>query len=117
MDINRRLEEASAAERRVDASTQRLLLLCDRIDLARAQIPREAAAGRSAGVVHTLSLPPVSPREHKVMAGHDDVAEMAHAMEAARRCEIVADTTQALNADWGKIHNPLEHARPLQVKH
>jgi hypothetical protein len=68
-------------------------------------------------VVHTLSLPPVSPRKHKVMAGHDDVAEMARAMEAARRCEIVADTTQALNADWDKIHNPSEHVRPRQVKH
>ena len=51
------------------------------------------------------------------MAGHDDVAEMVRAMEAARCCEIVADTTQALNADWGKIHNPWEHARPRQVKH
>jgi len=85
--------------------------------LAYAQIPGEAAAGSSAGAVHTLSLPPVSPREHKVRAGHENVAEMARAMEAARRCELVADTTQALNADWGKIHNPWEHARPHQVKH
>jgi hypothetical protein len=43
--------------------------------------------------VHILSLPHVSPREHKVMTGHDDVSEMARAMEVARRCEIVADTT------------------------
>jgi len=33
---------------------------------------------------------------------------MARAMETARRCEIVADNTQALNADWGKFHNPWE---------
>jgi len=37
-------------------------------------------------------------------------------MEAARRCGIVADDTQALDADWGKFHNPWEHARPRQVK-
>jgi len=97
----------------VDASTQRLLLLFDHVDLTCAQIPREAAAG----VVHTLSLPPVSPREHKVMVGHDDITEMARAIESARRCEIVADTTQALNADWGKIRDPWGHARPHQVKH
>ena len=115
MDVNRRLEEASAAERRVEASTQRLLLLCDRVDLACAHAPGEAVAGRSAGVVHTLLLPPVSPLEHKVMAGYDDVAEMACAMEATRRCEIVADTTQALNANWGKIHHPWEHTRPYKV--
>jgi len=41
---------------------------------------------------------------------------VAHAMEAARRCEIVEDDTQALDADWGKFHNPWEHARPHQVK-
>jgi len=37
-------------------------------------------------------------------------------MEAARRCEIVADDTQALDADWGKFHNPWENAQPRQVK-
>jgi len=58
----------------------------------------------------------VDASEHQVMTGHDDVAKMARAMEAARRCEIVADTTQVLDADWGKIHNPWEHARPHQVK-
>ena len=54
------------------------------------------------------------PVGHAQAAGHDDVAEMAHAMEAARRFEIVADTTQALNANWGKIHNPWKHARANQ---
>jgi len=29
---------------------------------------------------------------------------------------VVADTTQALDADWGKFHNPWEHAWPHQVK-
>jgi len=116
MDVNQRLEEASAAEHHVKASIQRLLLLCNRVDFTCAHDPREAAAGRSAGAVHTLLLPPVPPREYKVMEGHDDVAEMAHAMEAACCCEIVADTTQVLHVDWGKIHNPWEHALPHQVK-
>jgi len=51
------------------------------------------------------------------MAGHDDVAEIARATEVALRCEIEADTTEALNANWGKIHNPWEHARPRQDMH
>jgi len=59
-----------------------------------------------------LSLPHVSSREHKVMTEHDDIA---HAMEAAHRCEIIPDTTQALDADWDKIHNPWQHAQPHQV--
>ena len=54
------------------------------------------------------------PVGHAQAAGHDDAAEMALAMEAAHRCEIVADTTQVLNANLGKIHNPWEH--PRQVK-
>ena len=37
-------------------------------------------------------------------------------MEAACRCEIVADDTPALDADWGKFHNPWENAQPRQVK-
>jgi len=37
-------------------------------------------------------------------------------MEAGRRCEIVADDTPALDADWGKFHNPWENARPRQVQ-
>ena len=37
-------------------------------------------------------------------------------MEAARCCGIVADDTPALDADWGKVHNPWENARPRQVK-
>jgi len=73
MDVTRRFEEASAAERRMEASTQKLLLLCGRVDLVCARIPGAAAAERAAGEVHTLLLPHVSPREHKVMAGHDDV--------------------------------------------
>ena len=47
------------------------------------------------------------------MTEHDDIA---HAMEAAHRCEIIPDTTQALDADWDKIHNPWQHAQPHQVK-
>jgi len=63
--------------------------------------PREAAAVRSAGAVHTLSLAPVSPREHKVIAGHDNVADMARGLEAARRCEIVANTTRLTKSSAG----------------
>jgi len=37
-------------------------------------------------------------------------------MEAARHCEIVADDTLALDADWGKFYNPWENARPRQIK-
>jgi len=37
-------------------------------------------------------------------------------MEATRRCEIVVDKTLALDANWGKFHNPWENARPRQVK-
>jgi len=33
------------------------------------------------------------------MTDQDNVKEMARAMEAACRCEIVQDTTQALDAD------------------
>ena len=33
-------------------------------------------------------------------------------MESACCCEIVANDTQALDVDWGKFHNPWEHARP-----
>ena len=58
----------------------------------------------------------VEARGHKVMSRQDDVEEMARAMEAVRRCKIVADDTQALDADWGNFHNPWEHAHPHQVK-
>jgi len=37
-------------------------------------------------------------------------------MEAARCCEIVADDTQALDVDWGKLHNPWEHAPAGLIK-
>jgi len=37
-------------------------------------------------------------------------------IEATRRCEIVADDTWALDANWDKFHNPWENARPRQVK-
>ena len=100
----------------MEASTQKLLLLCERVELVCDQIPGAAAAERAAGALHTLSLPQAEAQEHKVRTGQDDVEEMARAMEAARRCEIVADTTQALDADWGKFHNPWEHAWPDQVK-
>jgi len=83
----------------MDASTQKLLLLCERVDLACARIPGVAAVERAAGMMHTLSLPHVSPCEHKVMAacGHDDVAEMVRAMQAARCCEIVAVNQRVQN--------------------
>jgi len=144
IDVNQRLEKASAAERRVAVSTKKRLFLCDRVDLVCGHAPGEAAAGSSARAVHTLSLPPVykcigwqmdGQAEQWVhlaiykevmktravglaqVAGRDDAAGMARAMEAARRCEIVADTTQAINADWGKIHNLWDNALPRQVKH
>ena len=72
IDVNRRLGEASAAERRVEASTKKLLLLSDRVDLVCGHAPGEAATGSSARVVHTLSLPPVSPREHKCLGWQMD---------------------------------------------
>jgi len=37
-------------------------------------------------------------------------------MKAICRCETVANDTPALDADWGKFHNPWEHALPHQVK-
>jgi len=37
-------------------------------------------------------------------------------MDAARCCEIVADDTTALDANWGKFHNPWENAQPLGAK-
>jgi len=100
----------------MEANTQKLLLLCERVELVSDRIPGAAAAERAAGALHTLSPPQAEAREQKVMTGQDNVEEMVRAMEAARRCEIVADTTQALDADWGKFHNPWEHARPHQVK-
>jgi len=39
MDVTRRFEEASAAVRHMEASTQKLVLLCERVDLVYAQIP------------------------------------------------------------------------------
>jgi len=53
---------------------------------------------------------------HAQGAGNDNVTEMARTMDVARQCEIVADNTQVLNADWGKIHNPWENVQPHQVK-
>jgi len=115
MEVTRRLQEASLAERRVEASTQKFLQLCECVELACDQIPGAAAAERTAGALHTLSLPHGEARGHKTMTRQDDVEEMAHAMEASRCCEIVADDTPALDADWGKFHNPWENARPRQV--
>jgi len=53
MDVTRRFEEASAAERCMEASTQKLLLLCERVELVCARIPGAAAAERAARAVHT----------------------------------------------------------------
>jgi len=116
MEVTRRLEEASLAERRMDASTQKFLQLCERDELACDRITAAAAAERTSRELHTLSLPQGEARGHKTMTRQDDVEEMAHAMEAACRCEIVADDTPALDADWGKFHNPWENAWPRQVK-
>jgi hypothetical protein len=74
MDVIRRFEEVSAAEHHMEASIQKFLLLCERVELVCARIPGAAAAERAAGAVHTLSLPHAEAREHKVMTGHDDVA-------------------------------------------
>jgi len=79
-------------------------------------IPGAAATELTAGALHTLLLPQAEAREHKVMTGQDDVEVMACAMQAARHREIVADTTQALDANWGKFHNAWEHTLPHQVK-
>jgi len=85
-------------------------LVCDRI-------PSAAAEERVTRALHTLSLPQGEARGHNVTTRQDNVEEMACAMETARLCEIVADDTQALSdADWGKFHNPWEHAWPHQVK-
>ena len=115
-DATQRFLEALAAECRMEASTQKLLLLCERVELVCDRIPTAAAEERAAGALHTLSFPQGEVRGHKFMTRQDDVEEMARAMEAARRCEPMADDTQALDADWGKFHNPWEHARPHQVK-
>jgi len=115
-DATRRFQEALAAERRMEASTQKLLLLCERVELVCDRIPAAAAEERTTGALHTLSFPHEEACGHKVMTRQDDIEEMARAMEAARRCEIVADDTQALDADWDKFHNPWEHAWPHQVK-
>ena len=53
---------------------------------------------------------------HAQTVGNQNVTEMEHAMDAAERCEILADNTQALNADWDKIHNPFENVWPHYVK-
>jgi len=111
MDATRRFQEALAAERRMEASTQKHLLLCERVELVCDRIPTAAVEERAAGALNTLSFPQGEARGHKVMTREDDVEVMARAMEAARQCEIVADDTQALDADWGKFHNPLG-ARP-----
>jgi len=57
MEVSRRLQEASLAERRVETSTQQLLQLCERVELACDQIPGAAAAERTTNALHTLSLP------------------------------------------------------------
>jgi len=107
-DATQRFLEALAAERSMEASTQKLLLLCERVN----RIPTAAAEERASGALHTLSFPQGEARGHKVMTRQDNVKEMVRAIEAARHCEIVA----TLNANWGKFHNPWEHARPHQVK-
>jgi hypothetical protein len=49
---------------------------------------------------------------HSQAVGSDGVAEMERAMDAAQRFEILSNNTQALNADWGKLHNPWENTWP-----
>jgi len=100
----------------MEASTKKLLLLCERVKLVCNQIPAASAEERATGALHTLLFPQGEARGHKVMTRQDDVEVMARAMEAACRCEIVVDDTQALDADWGKFHNPWEHVRTHQVK-
>jgi len=79
-------------------------------------IPAAAAEKHAARALNTSLFPHEEARGHKVMTRQDDIEEMARAMEAACHCEIVADDTQALDANWGKFHNPWEHAWPHQVK-
>jgi len=116
MDATQRFQEALAADRRMEASTQKPLLLCERVELVCNQIPAVAAEERDAGALHTLSFPQGETRGHKVMTRQDYVEEIARAMETARSCEILVDVIQALDANWGKFHNPWEHALPHQVK-
>jgi len=100
----------------MEASTQKPLLLCERVKLGCDRIPAAAAEERADGALHTLLFPQGEARGHKVMTRQDNIEEMARAMAAARSCEIGADDTQALDANWGKFHNPWEHALPHQVK-
>ena len=100
----------------MEASTQKLLLLCERVKLVYNWIPTAAAKERAARALHTLLFPQGEASGHKVMTRQEDVEDMARAMDTACRCETVADDTQALDADWGNFHNPWEHAHPHQVK-
>jgi len=56
MEVTQRLQKTSLVERCVEASTQKLLQLCERVELACNRIPGAAAAERTAGALHTLSL-------------------------------------------------------------
>ena len=69
----------------MEASTQKLLLLCERVKLVCDWIPTAAAEERAARALHTLLFPQGEARGHKVMTRQHDVEEMARAMEAARR--------------------------------
>jgi len=63
----RRFQEASAAERCMEASTQKLLLLCERVELVCDWIPAAAAEERAAGALHALVFLQGEARGHKVM--------------------------------------------------
>ena len=69
----------------MDASTQNLFLLCERVELVCTgnRIPAAAAEERADGAVHTLSFLQGEARGHKVMIRQDDVEGMARAMGAA----------------------------------
>ena len=116
MEVTQRLQEASLTECRVEATTQKLVQLCERVKFACNLVPKTAVAKRTAGALHTLLLPHGETRGHKIMTRQDNVEEMAHAMKAARRCTIVVDDTPALDVNWGKFHNPWENALPHGAK-
>jgi len=56
----------------VDVTAKKLLILFDRLDVTIAHALGAAAVGSLCGAVHTFSLPPVSPREHKMMGWQHD---------------------------------------------
>jgi len=55
MEVTQRLQETSLVERCVEASTQKLLQLCKRVELACNRIPGATTVERTAGVTHLVA--------------------------------------------------------------